>query len=395
MEIISCELCGEAVHSIEVHLKKKHEGTSVADYVAQFPGKPLLSDRAQAIVDADTAKRLSEAAAQPPITMAHAALAEVKHIEQPTTEAASKKMQMTNLFKLSEPMNNGRGDPLEITVLNPGPALEAYIPLVDDGHVWNNEDLKNMAMALELNIPLYLFGHKGTGKTTNFEQLSARTRRAMIRIQHSIGTEESHVVGQWTIQNGQTVFELGPLALAMKHGWIYLADEYDFAMPAVLAVYQAVLEGKSLVIKEADHANRVIRPHPNFRFWANGNTNGAGDESGLYSGTSVQNSANYDRFGMMLEIRYMPAKEESRIIVNRTGITVKEADKLVGFASDIRKQFEGQKISDTVSTRALINIANIGLRRSSMSLGVKLCFSNKLNQVDRAVVDGVAQRLYG
>lgn len=49
----------------------------------------------------------------------------------------------------------------------------------------------------------------------------------------------------------------------MKHGWMYLADEYDFAQPNVLSVYQAVLEGKPLYIKEADAANRVIKPHPN------------------------------------------------------------------------------------------------------------------------------------
>ena len=89
------------------------------------------------------------------------------------------------------------------------------------------------------------------------------------------------------VKNGETVFELGPLPYAMKHGMVYCADEYDFAEPAVLSIYQSVLEGKPLIIKEADLENRVIKPHPNFRFCATGNTNGAGDSFGLYQGTRI------------------------------------------------------------------------------------------------------------
>lgn len=389
IDTIECKICGMGVHSIELHLKKVHGDVSLARYVELHPDAPLLSDKAQKIVD-DNARRTAEAAPVP-LTLHHAAVV-------PITAAAARpshKANIQDLFELTEQVVNTRGVPNQITVMDPSPEVAQYVPDVDPGHVWDVETLKSMAMALELSYPMYLFGHKGTAKTTSFEQLAARTKRALLRVQHSIGTEESHVVGQWTIQDGQTKFELGPLALAMKHGWIYLADEYDFALPSVLAVYQAVLEGKSLVIKEADHANRIIRMHPNFRFWANGNTNGAGDETGLYPGTTVQNSANYDRFGMMIEMKYMSAEKESQIVVNRSGISKKEADKLVGFAGDIRKQFEARKISDTISTRGLVYVANIGLRRGSMSLGIQLCFSNKLTAVDRAVVNGVSQRLYG
>ena len=45
----------------------------------------------------------------------------------------------------------------------------------------------------------------------------------------------------------------------MKHGWVYLADEYDFAFPQILGVYQPVLEGEALVIKEATQ-NGVALP---------------------------------------------------------------------------------------------------------------------------------------
>jgi cobaltochelatase CobS len=227
------------------------------------------------------------------------------------------------------------------------------------------------------------------------EQIAARTGRPYMRVQHTVNTEESHIVGQWTVRDGQTVFELGPLPLAMINGWMYCADEYDFSLPSVLSVYQAVLEGKSLVIKEADAANRIIKPSPNFRFCGTGNTNGSGDETGLYQGTSIQNAANFDRFGVVIHKQYMKKAAESQILVNRVGLVKEDADKMVDFAGLVREAYDGAKISDVISPRTLIFAAKIGVKRGSFRQGIVLSFINKLSKVDREIVDGLAQRVFG
>lgn len=390
MQGIKCAICGEETHSIQLHLSKAHGNMTLVEYEKAHPGQPVLSPAA--IDKLRAAGKLPEPQEES-MTLHHAAMATITPINVVKVD----KRPMHEIFGLpdSPAVKNGRGEPIMISVLTPPAEFAQYIPDVDAGHVWNVEDLKNMLMAIEMDIPLYVFGHKGAGKTTDLEQICAKTGRPLLRVQHTINTEESHILGQWTIQNGQTVFELGPLPIAMKHGFVYLADEYDFALASVLSVYQPVLEGKSLLIKEADAANRIIKPNKtNFRFFATGNTNGSGDDTGLYQGTSVQNAANYDRFGMCIEKRYMEQDIEALIVRNRSGISEKEAKKLVSFATDIRKQFEAKKISDTISTRALVFISKIGLRRGNMRLGIQLCYANKLNQIDRAVVDGVAQRIY-
>lgn len=228
-----------------------------------------------------------------------------------------------------------------------------------------------------------------------FEQVCARTNRPMLRVQHTVNTEESHIVGQWTVKGGQTVFELGPLPLAMLNGWTYLADEYDFGLPNVLSVYQPVLEGKPLVIKEADAANRIIKPHPNYRFVATGNTNGSGDETGLYQGTSIQNSANFDRFGVTIHKKYMKEDDEVRILMKKAGVHEDDAKNLAKFAKQVREAYDGSKISDIISPRALINGAKLGISKASFSKGIALAFTNKLSKVDQAVVEGLAQRIFG
>lgn len=289
---------------------------------------------------------------------------------------------------------SSQGEPIPITVVK-NSSTKDMVPEKSDDYVYDIDELKNLTLAIELQIPCYVWGHKGSGKSDLFEQFAARTGRPFMRVQHTVNTEESHIVGQWTVKNAQTVFELGPLPMAMKNGWVYCADEYDFALPSVLSVYQAVLEGKSLVIKEADEANRIIKPHPNFRFVATGNTNGSGDETGLYQGTVVQNSANYDRFGMVINKLYMKKTAESQILQNKVGLVKEDADKLVDFAALVREAYENGKISDVISPRSLIYAAKIGVKRASFRAGLTMSFINKLSRVDREVVDGLAQRVFG
>lgn len=388
MEEIVCQLpgCGMQTHSIQLHLRDHHPDVSLAQYQAMFPDAPLLSEVAKA--------RLQKSAPQPVIVNHAQTMSNVTPIKQPVLSVIKKPMH--EVFNLPDTplVRNGRGDPIQISVYTPSAEFADFVPEKDAGHVWNIDDLKNMLMAIEMNMPLYAYGHKGTGKTTDVEQICANTGRPVMRIQHTINTEESHILGQRVISKGETPFEMGPLPVAMRNGLVYLADEYDFALASVLSVYQPVLEGKSLYIKEASNTERVVKPNEHFRFIATGNTNGSGDETGLYMGTSVQNSANYDRFTMMIHKDYMPEAEETKIVQNRSGISEAQAKKLVGFATEIRKMFGAGKMSDTISTRALIAISKIGLRRSDMRLGIKLCFSNKLPAVDRTAVDAVAQRLF-
>lgn len=393
-EKIECKICGALVHSIQIHLGRDHKDTewTLEKYKHDFPGEPLFS---QVALDAIEKQQNAKKTATENAPVAAMATAAVMAAPVPIHKGGAIKRPMHEVFGLGDApaAKNGRGDPIQITVLEPHDQQD-YVPEDDTGHVWDIEMLKNMLMAVELNVPLYVWGHTGTGKTMSLLQLLNRTNRPHIRIQHTINTEESHILGQWTSRGGQTMFELGPLPMAMKNGWTYLADEYDFGVPSVLSVYQAVLEGKSLVIKEADAANRIIKPHPNFRFMANGNTNGSGDEHNMYLGTQLQNAANYDRFGMVIEAKYMPPELEAQIIVNKAKIGKTDADKLVNFAGRVREAFAGNKLSSTISPRTLIYAAQIGMRRGSWRTGISLCFTNKLSSVDREVVDQLAQRIF-
>lgn len=272
---------------------------------------------------------------------------------------------------------------------------EEFVPMVDEGYKFNPPDLRLLMIGLLMKIPTYLYGHAGVGKTSMIEQFCARTKRPFMRVQHTVGLEESSVVGQWVVKNGETVFELGPLPYAMKHGMVYCADEYDFAEPAVLSIYQSVLEGKPLIIKEADLENRVIKPHPNFRFCATGNTNGAGDSFGLYQGTRIQNVANYERFGIVHRVDFLPESVEREILLTKSPIgelkneTIKKnmLDAIMKFAKKTREKSYESNSEDTLpfgpSIRVLLNVANLGWQLGDFGEAFKIAYINRMSAVEQ------------
>lgn len=375
---IKCELDGGLCHAIPNYLKKYHPEVSLEEYKERFPEAPLFSETAKEILK----KRKDQ---------------EVP-VEKETEDKTKKPLyEVFGYEKITPGMCSASGNPICITVLDKNDLPEEsriHIPEIDDGFVYIADILKTVMFAVESSIPTLIWGMQGAGKTTIIEQVCARTNRPAMRIQHSRDTEQSHIVGQWLVRDGATKFELGPLAVAMRHGFVYIADEYDFALPSVTALYQAVMEGGNLFIKEADAENRIIKPHPNFRFFATGNTNGSGDETGLFQGTMVQNAANYERFGMVIEAEYLPKEAEIRILKNKIGLDDDGASKLVRYANITREGFKNGEISIPMSPRSLLYAARIGIAFGNYMKGLERAYLGRLDSGSAATARESAQRIF-
>lgn len=403
---IICQIDGAAVHMIQKHLKENHPSWTMERYKAEYPDAPLLSPMAMDMV----MKRKA---------------AEDQKVNKPTmlkvvANNTTSKAAFHELFDLGEvdAAMSASKKPIEVTVLgdNDHPDVSPWKAELNADYVFNIDLTKKVILAFQLNLPCYFWGYHGTGKTTVFEQCAARTNRPFMRVQHTINTEEAHILGQYVVKNVEveeeeihpdgsiakvkrlrptTEYQLGPLPLAMIHGMVYCADEYDAAIPAVTLVYQSVLEGKPLVIKEAPPEFRVITPHPEFRIVATGNTNGQGDETGLYQGTNIQNAANYSRFPIVEEVKYMDPAIEENVLRSTTKCSKETATKVVKFAKEVRNSFADGKIGMTVSPRELINAVKLGLAfGGKFDLGLRLAFANRCSRTDKAVVEGYLDRLF-
>jgi len=375
-EKIVCQICSAEVHAIKKHLVTAHkdEGWSLEKYKKKYPDAPVISDRVKRILDDKAAEKIYKAR------------------ELGDKDSRAPFHEVFELGTAPEAMTPS-GAPINIAILGKHDHQD-MVPEIDRNYVYNIALTKIILMGLSESMPVYLWGHAGTGKTSAHEQVAARINRPVLRVQHTLNTEESNILGHMVLRGNETMFKPGPLPLAMKHGWIYLADEYDFGVPHVLSVYQPVLEGKPLVIKEAEGEWRVVKPHPNFRFVATGNTNGVGDESGLYQGTQLQNAANYERFAIVEKVNYMDAKIETLILQSQANLHKKDADLLVKFGNKIRKLVDASEMSMPVSPRALIHAGKIGTMRGDFIKGLELAYVNRLSTIDREVARQLAQRIF-
>ena len=63
--------------------------------------------------------------------------------------------------------------PIPITVLDKGDGSD-LIPEVNTNYVFNVKELKYLLSGIEMGMPVYVWGHKGAGKTELVEQICAR-----------------------------------------------------------------------------------------------------------------------------------------------------------------------------------------------------------------------------
>ena len=204
--------------------------------------------------------------------------------------------------------------------------------------------------------PMYITGLSGNGKTMMIEQVCAQENREMVRVNITIETDEDDLIGGFRLIDGKTVWQNGPVIVAMERGAVLLLDEVDLGSNKMMCL-QPVLEGKPVYLKKI---NKVITPQPGFNIVATANTKGKGSEDGRFIGTNVMNEAFLERFSITMEQEYPSVKIEQKILNNVLGVSgIAEpafTDKLVQWADVIRKSFYEGAVGEIISTRRLVHI---------------------------------------
>lgn len=210
--------------------------------------------------------------------------------------------------------------------------------------VWAMDIITWLRTPAEDREPLYIFGPTGCGKTSCLKQIAAKLNMPVYEITGHNRLEFPEMVGHHTVVNGSMQYDYGPLSLAMKNGGMFVLNEIDLLDPSTAAGMNSILDGSPLTIPE--NGGEVIKPHPEFRFVATANSNGAGDSTGLYQGILRANLAFMDRF-VLVEASYMPEAREKKILANKFPSLPQEIlDKMVRYANHVRRMFIGSTAND-------------------------------------------------
>ena len=243
-----------------------------------------------------------------------------------------------------------------------------FTPAIDEHYLFHESSRDIADWFLHPGEPLYLFGPAGCGKTSCIKQLAARLNYPVFEVAGHGRLEFADLVGHHSLSGGSVFFEYGPLALSMSYGCLLLINEIDMVSPEVVAGLHGVLDGSPLCI--AENGGEILAPHPLFRFAATANTNGGGDDSGLYQGTQRQNLAFADRF-VLSSMSYPQPQVETGLLHRRfPELPRLLCRQMVEYANDVRGLFMGegtagelfQTIEVTFSTRGLVRWAELTLR---------------------------------
>lgn len=298
----------------------------------------------------------------------------------------SKGKKLSTLFGVKVP--DGMPDPQVIT-FEPedwDEQVRSLIPEKDKGYVFQPKELVELIVGLQAGDNCWIAGPTGSGKTTLVQQYCAVVGRPFIRVNGRGDMESGPIFGQYKVENQETVWVDGACTEAVKYGALYCQDE-PTVLPAEIAMgYQWLLEtdGKLfLADKAADMGDKLIEPHPEFRFVCCDNTRGLGDETGAYAGTNVWNTATLDRFNTTIHLDYLAIEHEIAIIKGRVPeVTEEFAKRCVQLANIIRTAYQEGDMSFTLSPRTLISWANKAVIYQSPSLGLKVAFYQKLSSED-------------
>jgi len=290
-----------------------------------------------------------------------------------------------------------------------GNSIDLHLPkLKDVGHPMVPEDKGNYRLReingttdLELlsyvvNDPDYfamLEGEAGVGKNMSIDVLCANANWPRVRVNFGVGTTYQNLVGRYApagdedtvdqavsrdeavkqtaerIQannelsddnlayqrakdvlpgSSSFVWQDGILTMAVKNGWVFVADEINAADPEALMPLNGITENRDDRYLTIEEKSEVITPHNNFRFISTRNPV-------TYSGVSDMNSALESR-AYVIKYDYHDDKALFEILTDNSNVLENEGEKsvkqLVNLIQDIRRQEQsGNNIVSKISAR--------------------------------------------
>jgi len=239
----------------------------------------------------------------------------------------------------------------------------------------------NQIVASKMFYPVFVTGLSGNGKTLMVEQTCAKLKRECIRVNISIETDESDLLGGPTLVNGSVVNRDGPVLIAMKRGAILLIDEIDRGSNKLMCL-QGILEGKPYYNKKT---GELVKPKSGFNVIATANTKGRGSEEGRFL-SQILDDAFLERFPITVEQEYPDAKTELKILMPL--IDDKEFVKcLVKWADVVRQSFDQGATDEIISTRRLVHIAKAYNIFGDRMRAIELCVNRFDTETKTAFLD--------
>lgn len=245
------------------------------------------------------------------------------------------------------------------------------VPDVDkDGFYVKDTDWYLLLRNILTKTASILTGPSGSGKT---ELVSLAGKKLGMEVNiYNMGTmldPISGLLGVHRLVQGGSVFDYAKFTEDIQRPGIILLDELSRAPLSANNILLPCLDSRRELPVDIAGGNgmRNIKVHPECVFIATANI---GAE---YTGTSQMDRALVDRF-FMLEMEYMDADSEAKVLSKRCGIEPSDAKIIVDTARVVRNLHLKGEISSTLSTRETLGAARMVSDGWSVLEAMERCF---------------------
>ncbi|MBU4487147.1 MAG: gas vesicle protein GvpN [Candidatus Delongbacteria bacterium] len=268
-------------------------------------------------------------------------------------------------MEISEKIDELTSSTLRVSPKNDRVQLEQSVYFVTTPHI--DQITKRAFAYLNAGFPVNFAGPAGTGKTTLAFHVASKIGRPVILIHGDDEMNSSDLVGRdsgyrksklidnyihsvvKTSEEMQSVWIDNRLTKACKNGCTLIYDEFTRSRPEANNVLLSILQEKILNLPELSrYGEGYMNVHPEFRAIFTSNP----DE---YVGVHKTQDALMDRL-ISIKLDHFDRETEIRITINKSGISVKEAEVIVDIVRELR-QFGVNNNQPTI--RACISIASV------------------------------------
>ncbi len=210
-------------------------------------------------------------------------------------------------------------------------------------YIAHGDEADAFIAAFETRIPLIIKGPTGCGKTRFVEHMAYRLGLPLITVSCHEDLTAADLVGRFLFRDDETVWQDGPLTLAVRHGGICYLDEIVEARKDTTVIIHSLSDYRRMLY--IDKTGEVIQAHPDFMMVLSYNP-------GYQSIVKDLKQSTKQRFASLI-FEHPYVETEAQIIHTETGLPMARSRALAEMGARIR-ELQGFGLDEGVSSRLLV-----------------------------------------
>jgi len=215
-----------------------------------------------------------------------------------------------------------------------------YVPQSDEESMFR--------AAFRSKIPMIIKGPTGCGKTRFVEHMAYKLKLPLITVSCHEDLTAADLVGRFLFKDDETVWQDGPLTLAVRYGGICYLDEIVEARKDTTVIIHSLTDDRRILY--IDKTGEVIRAHKRFMMVLSYNP-------GYQSIVKDLKQSTKQRFASLL-FGHPSVDVEKKIILTETRLSEEESGKLAEMGAKIR-ELKGFGLEEGVSSRLLVYVGRL------------------------------------